>query len=120
MNWALPPLLDPLLIKATFDGEPDKLSFFINQVWVHVDCYAPTYPDERVMVNVVAANLEGEAAEWMTSLHDEDAPELGNVDLFLEELRAKFENESQALQAEVEICDLKQRGQLVKKFVQEF
>lgn len=26
-------------IKATFDGSPEKLAFFLNQVWVHMDRY---------------------------------------------------------------------------------
>lgn len=72
------------------------------------------------MGNAVAANLEGEAAEWVTSLHDEDALELGNINVFLEELRARFEDESQAQQAEVSIHNLKQRGQLAKEYVWEF
>ncbi|KAK9399577.1 Cbp53E: Calbindin-32 [Crotalus adamanteus] len=36
------------------------------------------------MVNIVAANLEGEATEWMTSLHDKEALELGKLVVFLE------------------------------------
>lgn len=56
----------------------------------------------------------------VTSLHDEDTPVLGNIDVFLEELRDRFKDESHPLQAEVEICNLKQRGQPAKQFVQEF
>lgn len=67
-------------MKATFDGDPEKLAFFLNQVWAHLDRYAPGYPSEVAMVNAVAANMEGEATEWVTRLHDEDAPELGNID----------------------------------------
>lgn len=51
-------------------------------------------------------------------LYDED--ELGNTDIFLQELRTRFKDESQALQAEMEICDLKQKGKLAKEYVQEF
>lgn len=65
-------------------------------MWAHLDHYAYAYPNERMMVSAVAANLEGEAAEGITSFHDEDIPELGNIDLFLEELRSRFEDESQA------------------------
>lgn len=112
MYWAPPPPLpaDPLLLRATFDGDPDNLSFFLNQVWAHLDCYAPAYPDERVIVNAVVTNLEGEAMEWVTCLYDKDVPEVWNLDVFLEELRASFEEESQSQQAEVEIHDLKQEG----------
>lgn len=49
------------------------------------------------MVNAVATNLEGEAMEWVMRFHSEDTPELGNVYVFLWELRARFKNESQAL-----------------------
>lgn len=39
LYWAPPPPVDPLPIKATFDGDPDKLLFFLNHVWAHLDCY---------------------------------------------------------------------------------
>ncbi|ETE72977.1 hypothetical protein L345_01188, partial [Ophiophagus hannah] len=65
-------------------------------------------------------NLEGEAAEWLTQLHDEDTPELGNINTFLQELRARFEDDSQALQATVEIHELKKKGRPIKEYVQEF
>lgn len=61
-------------IKPTFDRNPKKLPFFLNQVWPHLDCSAYTHPDDATMVNTVVANLEGEAAECVTSLHDEGAP----------------------------------------------
>lgn len=59
-----------------------------------------------MMVNAMATNLEGEAAEWVIGHHDEDVPELGNSDVFLGELRARFEVESQAVQAEAEIRNM--------------
>lgn len=48
--------------------------------------------------------------EWMIRLHDEDALELGNINAFLEELRARFKDRSQTLQAVAEVRDLKQEG----------
>lgn len=108
--------MNPPPLRATFDGDPDKLAFFLNQVWAHLDRNAPAYPDKRVMVNAVATNL-GEAMEWITSLHDEEASELGNLDIFLEELRHRFRDESQAQQAEVEIYNLKQKRRPAKEFV---
>lgn len=86
-------------MKTTFDGDPEKLAFFLNQVWCHLDHYALAYPMEVVVMNMVATNLEGEATVWVTRLHDQDVLELGNIDSFLEELRARFKNKSQALQA---------------------
>lgn len=48
-------------------------------------------------------------AEWMTSLHNEQVPELWDINLFMDHLKARFEDESQALQAEIEIHSLRQR-----------
>lgn len=90
-------------MKATFDGDLDKLMFFLNQVWAHLDHYPPVYPLDMVMVNAVTANLDGEAVEWMTKLHNEDAPEFCNTEAFMVEPRVRFEDESQALQAKAEI-----------------
>lgn len=55
------------------------------------------------MVNAVTANLKGEAVKWVTGLHDEGAPELGNIDDFLVEFRVRFEDETQVWKAESEI-----------------
>lgn len=56
----LPPA-DPLSMKPIFDGDPEKVVFFLNQVWAHLKCYAPAYPLDMVMVNAIAANLEGDS-----------------------------------------------------------
>lgn len=80
--------------------------FFLNQVWAHLDCHALIYPNDPAIVHVVTSNLEGEASQWVIQLHNEDAPELGNIDAFLQELRIRFKDDSQNLQAEVEICEL--------------
>lgn len=65
------------LIKAKFDGDPEKLAFFLNQVWSHLDQYGEFYTDDEACVSAIGENLEGEAVEWVTLLHDEGAPELG-------------------------------------------
>lgn len=62
-------------------------------------------------------NLEREAVEWVTQLHDEDTPELGNTDTFLQVLRARFEDDYQALQAKVEIHKFKKRGWPIKEYI---
>lgn len=95
VSWTLgplPPPADLLPIKAMFNGSLKKLSFFL---WACLEWYALTYPDKVTMVNAVTANLEGEAAEWVTGLHDKEAPELGNIVDFLVEFRARFEDETQ-------------------------
>lgn len=51
------------------------------------------YPSDWVMVRAVTVNLEGEAAEWVTQLHDKDAPELGNINAFFQELRSRFKDD---------------------------
>lgn len=72
------------------------------------------------MVCTLTVNLEREAAEWVTKLYDKDTPELGNIDTFFQELRSRFEDDSQALDAEAKIYKLKQRRRLTKEYVQEF
>ncbi|KAK9395668.1 interleukin-4 receptor subunit alpha [Crotalus adamanteus] len=103
-------------MKLTFNGYPKRLNFFLNQVWVHLDCYL----DGAMMVNAVAANLEGEAANWVTNLHDDGAPELNDINLFMEQLRDQLEDESQVLMAKKEIHRLKQRGRPAKEYIHEF
>lgn len=78
--------MEPPTNKPTFDGDPKKRPFFLNQVWAHFDQYAYTYLD-AMMVNAVVANI-GEAAEWVTNLHDEEALELLDASLFMELLTA--------------------------------
>lgn len=78
---------EPPCLRATFDGKPKKLAYFLNQVWSHMDQYGDAYLDEMACVNAINASMEGEAADWVVLLHDEAAPELGNVDAFMEELR---------------------------------
>lgn len=106
--------------EATFDGDLEKLTFFLNQVHSHVNHNVDAYPDPAAMVDVIAANLEGEASEWLNSLHNEQAPELWNLNLFIWGLRTRFENEPIALQAEKDIHEVKQAGRPVKEYVREF
>ncbi|KAK9395663.1 Cbp53E: Calbindin-32 [Crotalus adamanteus] len=50
------------------------------------------------------ANLEGEAAEWVTILHDEGIPELADPDAFLSGLTARFGDPAQSQWADSS-CD---------------
>lgn len=61
-------------MKTIFDRDLEKLVFFMNQGWAHLDDHMVDYPNDRAMVRIVTANLEGEAAEWVTQLQ----PELEN------------------------------------------
>lgn len=38
--------IEPPPIKATFNGSLEKLVFFLNQVWAHLDQYGPGYFDD--------------------------------------------------------------------------
>ncbi|KAG8131442.1 hypothetical protein E2320_009381 [Naja naja] len=76
----------PMTAKDGFP--PDLPNDFVHpdaEVWTHLGQYTPVYPDEVAIMNAMTANLEGEVAEWMTVLHDEEALELGNIDGFLVE-----------------------------------
>ncbi|KAG8139839.1 hypothetical protein E2320_002609 [Naja naja] len=60
------------------------MAFFLNWVWAHMGRYVPAYPDEVTMVNAITANLEGSKVL-----------ELGNINAFLVEFKAEFEDEIQ-------------------------
>lgn len=49
------------------------------------------------------ANLKGEAAEWVTVLHDKGAPELADPDVFLCGLKARFGDPMQTQPSELEV-----------------
>lgn len=53
------------------------------------------YANDKAHVDAIMVNLEGEAAERVMVLHDEGAPELGEPDAFLGELRVQFGNTMQ-------------------------
>lgn len=93
--------------------------FFLNQVWAHLDHYGPMYADNMACVDAIVANLEGEAAEWVMGLHDEGAPELGDPNAFLGELRVCFGDNMQAWNAEFEIHTIRQGSRLVTEYIQE-
>lgn len=54
-----------------FDGKPEKLAYFLNQVWSHMDRYKADYPNDAACVNTTITSLEGEPAHWVVFLHDE-------------------------------------------------
>ncbi|KAK9395764.1 hypothetical protein NXF25_019125 [Crotalus adamanteus] len=68
----------------------------------------------------ITASLQGEAAAWAADLFSDHARELGDVGLFLETLRAQFEDPSRVQQAEAEDLGLHQKGQPVREYVREF
>lgn len=108
-----PPPAQPATLphfRAAFDGSPDKLAFYLNCVWPHIDHYGDNYPNNQEIITIFTENLEGEAAEWVTQLLAEATPELGNIDKFLQELRKRFEDMAHGQEAEAEIEAIKQEG----------
>ncbi|ETE70850.1 hypothetical protein L345_03337, partial [Ophiophagus hannah] len=53
-------------------------------------------------------------------LHNKGASWLGNPDAFLDELQARFGDNTQIRQAESEICTIKQGNRLVTEYIHEF
>lgn len=96
------------------------MAYHLNQVWVHIDHYGDAYANNQEIIQAITENLDGEAVERVTQLHNEDTPELGNIDDFLQKLRSRFEDEAQSQEAEAEIKAIKQRGCPAKEYVREF
>ncbi|KAK9395765.1 hypothetical protein NXF25_019126, partial [Crotalus adamanteus] len=107
-------------LRATFNGSPEKLAFFLNQVWSHLNHHGNNYPDEATRVDVNMANLEAEVADWVTILHDEDAPELATPDALLGSLWTCFGDPAQNQQAEIEVRRLRQGTRPVTEYIHEF
>lgn len=77
------------------DGSSDKLAFYLNWVWAHINHYGEGYTNNQEMITAITENLEGEAAEWVTQLYVEGVPELENIYEFLQGLRKRFEDMAQ-------------------------
>ncbi|KAK9403780.1 hypothetical protein NXF25_008607 [Crotalus adamanteus] len=111
---------EPPSLKPTFDGQLEKVAYFLNQVWIYLVQHEAAFLDEVAYVNAVTANLEGDATEWMVMLHDEGTLELGNIDTFLEGLWARFWDLTQACWVESNICSIRQGNQSVAEYIKEF
>lgn len=61
--WPHPLPLEPPPLRATFNGNPDRLALFLSQVISHLDRYTRLYLSQWAMVVEVMAVLEGEVAE---------------------------------------------------------
>ncbi|KAL8177407.1 UNVERIFIED_CONTAM: hypothetical protein K2H54_003564 [Gekko kuhli] len=96
------------LLDATFDGDPENLSFFIVQVMKFVQRWTHLFPDEDQQVDFITFRLWGVATSWYVSLHNLDAVELGSVDVFMWALRARFEDRNTAEKVEAFLCTFKQ------------
>ncbi|KAG8139486.1 hypothetical protein E2320_002250 [Naja naja] len=103
-----------------FDGTTSKLAFFLNRAWSYIDRHGDEFHNDAQLIQFLGNNLEEEASEWFIQLNDEGTPELNNVDDFLRELQAHFEDSSQAQEAEAEIKSIGQKGRPAKELVLEF
>ncbi|ETE60218.1 hypothetical protein L345_14041, partial [Ophiophagus hannah] len=102
--------------KAALDGSLDKLAFYLNWVWANIDHYRENYPNDEEIIIAITENLKN----WVTQLHDEGTPKLGDVDELLQEMRKRFEDTAQGLDAEAEIKAIRQKGCLAKEYIGEF
>ncbi|KAK9396751.1 RTL1: Retrotransposon-like 1 [Crotalus adamanteus] len=68
----------------------------------------------------ITASLQGEAVVWAAILFSDHARELGDAGLFLDVLRARFEDPSWVQHAEIEVLGLRQRGRPIREYVREF
>lgn len=50
------------------------------------------YPDDAAWVHIIAINLDESTSEWLVSLHDDDAPELVNLNAFMQALWEQFKD----------------------------
>ncbi|KAK9400830.1 hypothetical protein NXF25_011544 [Crotalus adamanteus] len=104
----VPQLPWPSPLRATFDGSPEKLAFFLNQVWSRLAHHGNDYPDKAAQIDVIMDNLEAEAAEWVTILHDEDVPKPATPDALQGSLQMHFGYSVQNQWEEIDIRRIKQ------------
>lgn len=77
------------------------------------------YPDTMARVHVIVVNLEESALKCLLSLHDENAPELENLDPYMQGLRERLKSPQQP-GTEACIDALKQGKRLVMEYIQDF
>lgn len=82
--------------------------------------YRRMYPDNAAWIYAIASNLEDDIAEWLVSLHDARAWDLGDLDAFMQILRRRFEDPMVAQCTESCIHTLKQGKWLVAEYIQDF
>uniref|UniRef100_A0A8C6VH31 Uncharacterized protein n=1 Tax=Naja naja TaxID=35670 RepID=A0A8C6VH31_NAJNA len=81
--------MPPLEVK--YGEDPRELGFFLALVWNHMEEYGKDFSSEAAKVRCVTKALEGMASKWMVTLHNDNAPQLMNYDLFMAALHARFE-----------------------------
>ncbi|KAG8130970.1 hypothetical protein E2320_017516 [Naja naja] len=113
-RWGPPP------IHATFDGNANHVAVFMGQIINHLDLYRKYYPTHWAMVVAITSMLEGEAGEWTACLHRKRSSAWADVGEFLETPRHRFDDSSWVQQVEDDLLAVKQHGQMVREYVQDF
>ncbi|KAK9407417.1 Retrotransposon-derived protein PEG10 [Crotalus adamanteus] len=103
-----------------FESQLEKLGYFLTQVWNYLKRYGGRHPDDSLRVNAISMNLEGDAMEWLVSLFDEVAPELHDVDPFMQELQNPFEDPTETRKADAKIRTIRQGKRTVAEYIREF
>lgn len=65
-----------------YEGDSEQLGFFLAQIWNYIQEYGTEVGMEKARVRHVTMVLEGTAAEWMVSLHNDNAPQLWDYSHF--------------------------------------
>ncbi|XP_026577622.1 cilia- and flagella-associated protein 47-like [Pseudonaja textilis] len=97
----------PPRLRATFDGKPEKLAYFLSRIWAHIDQYGNQYKTERDLVSTITDGMN-EASTWIAQLHNKEAVELNDEDGFVELLWARFEDPDRVGENEDKIKVMKQ------------
>uniref|UniRef100_A0ACB8E6Z2 Uncharacterized protein n=1 Tax=Sphaerodactylus townsendi TaxID=933632 RepID=A0ACB8E6Z2_9SAUR len=79
-------------LKATFDGDPENLPYFLVQVGAYMRVMDDEYANDAERVYDIGALLEGQAVAWLVGLFEEDAPELRDLHHFMVSLCCRFED----------------------------
>lgn len=108
----------PLSVK--FDGDPQRLGFFLVHVLIYMQKYGHEIPTEGAKLRVVTLALEGAAASWMVTLHNANAPELRNFNRFMTALRQRFEDPLADRKARDRIKNAQQGRRRVAEYTEEF
>lgn len=69
-----------------------------------MELYGVIYPDNMAWVYVVVVDLEERALKCLLSLHDENVPELENLDPYMQALRERFEEPTTAWHRSLHRC----------------
>ena len=79
-------------LSVKFNGDPTKLSFFITNVRNYTSEFGNSFPNDASHISVIATKLKDCVADWYMQLYESDSSVLTNLEDFLWELKAHFED----------------------------